>query len=96
MYEYEHFDNRDTGLREEISEIVGKRITGLVAKKQSQTPRTQLFLIFDDGTYVELYGTETGEIQWYRGCDKGGLKEVGDYVANGYPPKALLRCARLD
>ena len=34
MYEYDQFDNRENGLREEISEIVGKRITGIVAKKQ--------------------------------------------------------------
>ena len=96
MYEYEHFDNRDTGLREGISEIVGKRIKGLVAKKQGESPRTQVFLLFDDNTYIELYGTVTGEIQWHRGCDQGGLKEVENYVAQGYPPKALLKCARLD
>jgi hypothetical protein len=38
MYEYDQFDNRENGLREEIAEIVGKRITGLVAKKQGNTP----------------------------------------------------------
>ena len=96
MYEYEQFDRHDTGLREEISEIVGKRIKGLVAKKQRETPRTQLFLMFDDGTYIELYGTCTGEIQWYRGCDEGGLKEVEGYLAKGFPAAALLKCARLD
>jgi hypothetical protein len=95
MYEYEKFESYDTGLREGISEIVGKRITGLVAKKQGKTPRTQLFLMFDDDTYIELYGTETGEIQWYRSCDVGGLQEVESYVAKGYSPIALLKCARL-
>lgn len=96
MYEYEHFDNRDTGLREGISEIVGKRITGLVAKKQGKTPRTQVFLIFDDNTYIELYSTATGEIQWYRSCDEGGLHEVESYVKKSYAPIALLKWARLD
>ncbi len=96
MYEYEQFEGHDTGMREEISEIVGKRIIGLVAKKQDRAPRTQLFLMFDDGTYIELYGTCTGEIQWYRGCDKGGLKEVESYVEKGFSPIAVLKCARLD
>src|SRR3954469_11063963 len=96
MYEYEQFENNGGRLREEISEIVGKRIVGLVAKKQSQTPRTQLFLIFDDGTNIELFSTQTGEIQWCRGCDQGGLKEVESYVGKGYPPVAILKCARLD
>jgi hypothetical protein len=95
MYEYEHYGNRDTGLREEISEIVGKRITGIVAKKQGSAPRTQVFLLFDDNTYIELYATATGEIQWYRGCDHGGLEEVENYVAKGYSPIVLLKCARL-
>jgi hypothetical protein len=96
MYEYEQFETNGGGLREEISEIVGKRITGLVAKKQGTAPRTQVFLMFDDGTYIELYGTSTGEIQWYRGCDTGGLQEIESYVAQGYSPIALLKCARLD
>ena len=95
MYEYEHFDKQDTGLREEIAEIVGKRIKGVVAKKQRENPRTQVFLMFDDDTYIELYGTATGEIQWYRGCDKGGLQEVENYVQKGFSPSAMLKCARL-
>jgi hypothetical protein len=96
MYEYEKFESHDTGMREEISEIVGKRIIGVVAKKQSKAPRTQVFLMFNDGTYIELYGTTTGEIQWYRGCDKGGLKEVESYVEKGFSAIALLKCVRLD
>jgi hypothetical protein len=74
--------------------IIVKMASGKT-KKQGNTPRTQVFLLFDDNTYIELYATATGEIQWYRGCDQGGLEEVENYVAKGYSPIALLKCARL-
>jgi hypothetical protein len=38
-----------------LSQLLGKRIAGIVLKESEGTPRGQLFLIFDDGTHFEFY-----------------------------------------
>jgi len=40
-----------------IKDIIGKQITGVIAARHRvEPPRQQLFLIFSDGTSLELYG----------------------------------------
>jgi hypothetical protein len=38
-----------------MSHIVGKTISGVIVKEGDETPRSQVFLLFTDGTYYELY-----------------------------------------
>jgi hypothetical protein len=40
-----------------LSQLLGKRITGVVLKESDGTPRGQLFLIFEDGTHFEFYSS---------------------------------------
>ena len=38
-----------------LSQLLGKRITGIVVKESDGTPKSQLFLLFDDDTHFEFY-----------------------------------------
>jgi hypothetical protein len=38
-----------------LSQLLGKRITGIVIKESDGTPKSQLFLLFDDGSHFEFY-----------------------------------------
>lgn len=37
-------------------EVVGRKIEGVIVGASTQTPRHQVFLLFDDGTTFEIYG----------------------------------------
>lgn len=56
-----------------IKDIVGKQIVGVVAARhRSGDPRQQLFLIFSDGTSLEIYGEGFncgGSLDKYDGLD---------------------------
>ena len=62
-------------MKHAITQIVGKRITGLVVKKSDDEPPVQVFLLFEDG-YYELYGRihGTGRIH------PAGIKEIRYYM----------------
>lgn len=38
-----------------LDQIVGQRIAGVVVKSGSQSPLSQVFLVFDDGSVYEFY-----------------------------------------
>ncbi len=38
-----------------LSQLLGKRITGIVIKESEGTPKSQLFLLFEDDTHFEFY-----------------------------------------
>lgn len=57
----------------EFRKVIGKRISGLVVARHPESPKSQVFLIFDDGTSYELYGTD---IYGAGGIDREGLKEI--------------------
>jgi|PlaIllAssembly_1097288.scaffolds.fasta_scaffold47651_2 hypothetical protein len=38
-----------------LSQLLGKRITGIVMKESDGTPKSQLFLLFEDDTHFEFY-----------------------------------------
>ena len=63
---------------EGLPQIMGKRICGAIAKEGDRSPRTQVFLIFDDGTYMEFYSTTT--FTCAAGVDQGGFDEVRNYL----------------
>jgi hypothetical protein len=60
-----------------LSHIVGKTISGVIVKEGDRTPRSQVFLLFTDGTYYELYSDS--RIQGTKGVDKGGPDQVRSY-----------------
>lgn len=66
-------------MKEGIKGIVGKRIVGIVAKEAKMVgfqPVHSVFLLFDDGTYFELWG----EIHGSGGIDTGGAEKVRSYL----------------
>lgn len=62
-----------------IKEILGKRVRGVVVKEsKGNAPASSVFLIFDDGTYFELWG----DVHGAGGVDRGGEQEVRAYGAD--------------
>jgi len=45
-------------MKDGIKAVVGKQISRVIVSENSEegSPRTQIFLVFDDGTYYEIYG----------------------------------------
>ena len=60
-----------------IEDIIGKQICGVMvkARPEGQYPRMQVFLMFDDESYYELYGHDC-EIQGTSGVSMGGVDSV--------------------
>ncbi|NIU21955.1 MAG: hypothetical protein GWN79_24160, partial [Actinobacteria bacterium] len=54
-----------------FDQIVGKTVDEVIFKDNPSNPRQQVFLVFDDGTYFEIYGGEGDPIKGARGIDKG-------------------------
>jgi len=62
-----------------LKDIVGKRIaTVVVARNEHRHPRHQVFLVFDDGNRLELYGEA---FTCCSGLDRGA--GIEDYVEGG-------------
>ena len=61
-----------------LRDLLGKRIVGVVAKRTriDRPPYEQLFLVFDDSTYFEIYG----ELHPAGGVDSGGIEAVRAYL----------------
>lgn len=66
-------------MRNAIKCVVGKTISGVVFREGAKSPEAQVFLVFDDGTYYEIYGQS---INGTAGVDKGGVEEVLAYLAS--------------
>jgi len=62
-------------------EILGKTIKAIIEKESDDglPPRSQVFLVFTDGTYFELYSSHS-IICGTNGVDKGGVEEVRAYM----------------
>lgn len=56
--------------------VIGKRIKGLVVAQNPESPQCQVFLIFDDGTHYELFGSD---LRGCKGVDRGGFDEVREH-----------------
>jgi len=64
-------------MKDGIKQIIGKRVQGiLISDENTTSPPTQVFLLFDDGTYYELWGS----IRTSGGIDSGSIDEVKRYV----------------
>lgn len=60
-----------------FEEILGKKITGVCVRRNKRNPAGQVFLVFDDYTYFEMYSYEY--IVGAKGVDKGNLDTVKNY-----------------
>ncbi|HEY9785227.1 MAG TPA: hypothetical protein V6D17_07485 [Candidatus Obscuribacterales bacterium] len=65
--------------RRDLDKIVGKRISRVIVAEGAAAPKYQLFLLFDDNTYFEMYADS--ELKFSGSTYEGGEAEV-------------LRCAR--
>ena len=62
-----------------VRQILGKTISGIVVKENTNAysrPQSQVFLMFTDGTYYEIYG----DLSFTGGIDRGGQQEVLAYM----------------
>ena len=62
-----------------IDGIVGKRINGVIVKECPTPPRAQIFLMFDDRSFYEIWSSV--EISSASGLDGGGREEAVSYMA---------------
>ncbi len=64
--------------KDTFNEIIGKTIRSIVFRStRDVNPSDQLFLVFDDDTYFELYGQE---IYFVRSLSIGDVTKAADYA----------------
>lgn len=62
-----------------VDQILGKTITGVVIKRSMRdNPRTQLHLVFADGTHFEFY-CQHDDIVPIKGLRRGGIEAINRY-----------------
>ena len=65
--------------KESLKEVIGKTIRSVIFRSGlDANPETQLFLVFEDGTYFEFYGQEIGCV---RSLSEGGISKAMDYAS---------------
>lgn len=65
-------------MKDGAQEILGKSISGVVIKSSPDQPRSQLFLLFADGTCFEFYSD--GSIRPTGGVDRVTIEDVRRYL----------------
>lgn len=76
-----------TNKKEPLQGVIGKTIRSIVFRSEADvSPATQLFLVFEDGTYFEFYGQE---MDFVRSVSDGGMMEAVDY-ARKFSPEVLV------
>lgn len=68
-------------MRPGIEQIVGRRISGVVVKGDANVTPKMVFLLFDDGTAYEFYGS----IGTTSGIRQGGAAFAREYLAESHP-----------
>jgi len=66
-------------MKDGIKEILGKTVTGVIAKERAGVPQSQVFLVFSDNTWFELYCTDS-VISGTGGLREGGMDQVRKYM----------------
>ena len=73
--------------KEPLQGVIGKTISSIVFRSEADiSPETQLFLVFEDGTYFEFYGQE---IHFVRSVSNGNVTTAIDY-ARKFSPEVLV------
>jgi hypothetical protein len=64
--------------KDTLQRVIGKTIRSIVFRSgRDVNPESQLFLVFEDGTYFELYGQE---IDFVRSLSEGDAAKAVDYA----------------
>jgi len=64
-------------MKDGLREIVGKTIRSVVVGSSDREPSIQVFLVFEDGTYFEFWGSS---FNCASAVDPGGVAEASAYV----------------
>ena len=67
-----------------FEEIIGKTISGVYCRQNENMPKTQIYLTFDDGTYMEIYSNNLMSASSH--IDKGDI----DFVRNTVHPRGTV------
>lgn len=71
-----------------FDQIVGKRIGGVICRDNTGAPSAQIFLLFDDNTYIEIYDSSADSIMCATSSlEKGGREEI---LMAGSPPGEIV------
>lgn len=65
-------------MKPQVAEIIGRTIKAVYILNADESPKEQVFLLFEDGTHYEFYGDSIGTtagVQW------GGAKAIEQYCA---------------
>ena len=66
-------------MKDEIARIAGKPIKHVLVKGSDREPRSQVFLVFTDDSYYELYADDT--IHGTGSLSYGGLEHARKYMS---------------
>ncbi len=82
-------DTKEGIVKDAIKKVNDKTIKGVIVTEGAKAPRSQVFIVFSDNTYYELYWSTNisgvGEI------DKGGMQKARAYVSK-FPNNIVLEC----
>jgi hypothetical protein len=76
-------------MKDAIKEVVGKTVKGVIVTEGEKGPHSQVFLVFSDNTYYELYTSNSMTISGAGGIDKGGMQAARAY-ASLFPNNIVL------
>ena len=63
-------------VKDSLNDVIGKIVSGVVvAKSQSDHPRSQVYFVFSDGTALEFWGDQEG-ISMGSGLDELGVDQI--------------------
>lgn len=82
-------DTKEDILKDAIKKVIGKTIKGVIVTEGAKAPQSQVFFVFSDNTYYELYCSM--KISGAGGIDKGGMQEARAY-ASVFPNDIVLDC----
>lgn len=63
----------------------------MIVTEGKKGPQSQIFLVFSDNTYSELYTSESMTIVGAGGIDKGGMQAARAYTSL-FPNNIVLEC----
>ena len=71
---------RTLNMKDEVRQVLGRTISGVIVKDRDKHPKSQVFLLFTDGTYYEFYGDY---ISGTGGVNRGDRQAVLQYMPSG-------------
>jgi hypothetical protein len=63
-------------VKDGVRELIGRTITRVIVAENPRQPNTQVFLVLNDGTYYEFYGS----VNSASGSMPGGAEDAARYA----------------